>query len=407
MAALPAELIDLVVENIEADDDMQNLKSCCLAASLFQHPCQKRIHRSMTLLFDSVLLDGDDVCASPHYRWRNILQHLENHPHLAEYVVELQLLLPSTQSPEEYADDVLPVSSVLNKLHKVRELEIAGLTIGGPPCVWSRLPLQFTDDLFAWLHTCDGRLVHICCCFVDELSPSAIQHMLVASSSLEFKYCRVYGEISSFTVLPQPTSGRSLRRLRFHESDLVILFFLRAECQENIIKGLKKLSLGFTGLPGPPSQLCCAVGDSIEDLTLYLRRSRSEHTERDLGLPQQFPHLRRLSLGLAESNHNKDILLKIIQVCFSAKIAPALSRIVVNMSVWERNVEFTLASRTFENDLDDYCATHPTVKKLSLVLSFSTAGNFKDSRWRAENSNRLHAAFPKMAEKGRLDVELK
>nr|GAT52543.1 predicted protein [Mycena chlorophos] len=417
MAALPAELIDLVVENINADDGMHDLKSCCLVASLFQYPSQKRIHRSLTLAFDRGSLHSEDFVASPHYLWRNILSRLENHPHLAEHVVQLHLFLPSSRPLEESADSLLAMGFVLNKLHNVRELKITGLSIGGSPHVWSRLPPKFTEALFAWLRAraaADGRLGHISCSFVNELTPVAIQHMLAASSSLEFTYCRVPGEdsegASGLPMLLPPTSGRAWGRLGFYQSQPVVLFLLRPDYQGNLVKGLKKLTLSSSDLPGPSSQLCCAVVHGIEDFTLYM--SGSARTDRELGLPQQFPRLRRLELmGSNTFAYNKDIFPQILPVYFAPKSTPALSHVVVNMSIWVRNVQSTLASLSFENGVDDYCATHPTVKKLSLVLKFSLVG--KGPRLRVENLNHtllaesLRAALPKMAAKGQLEVLFK
>nr|GAT55318.1 predicted protein [Mycena chlorophos] len=276
MDALPSELVDLVVESIDADEDMHDLKSCCLAASIFRYPCQKRVHRSMMLLFDSGLLDDDEILvASPRYLWRSVLGYLENHPHLVQHVVALRLFLPSSyrQPPEESPHSLFAMSSVLGKLYNVRELEIVGRGLGCSSYAWSRLPLQFTDALFEWLHACDGTLDQICCKFLHKLPPAAFEHMLAASSSLQFLRCRDDSDSDSEAreVSSQLSPAtRPLRRLLFDQSESVIRFFLPADTQNYVLKGLKKLGLSSFSLPSPSSQLCCAVADSLEDLTLHL-----------------------------------------------------------------------------------------------------------------------------------------
>ncbi|KAF7302387.1 hypothetical protein HMN09_00872400 [Mycena chlorophos] len=384
MDALPAELIDLVVENIDADDDMHDLKSLGCSTT--------------TKALSPLLV----ICGETSLGISKIIHILSNTS--SRYGSSFHPF----QLPEEYPHS-LAVGSVLGKLHNVRELKIVGLAIGSS---WSRLPLQFTDALFKWLRACDGTLDHICCKFMNNLPPAAFGHMLAASSSLEFIRCRDVSdsdsearEVSSeFRILP---ATRPLRRLRFDQSESVVRFFLQADSQNYVLKGLKKLDLSSFSLPSPSSQLCCAVADSLEDLTLHL-----VYPGRDLGLPQHFPHLRRLTLELMGNNasaHHKEHLHHIIRVCFSPKIAPALSHVVVDMSIFDRlgDAKSTLWYSTFEDGLDDYFATHPTVKKLSVVLSFLTNDHLEDPIWRAEKVHLLRVAFPRMAAKGRLDVELK
>ncbi|KAJ7628789.1 hypothetical protein FB45DRAFT_1059482 [Roridomyces roridus] len=95
--SVPQELIDLIVDNLDAD--APSLKSCSIAASTFLMPSQAHLFRKIEILPPPTRNTSD---SNPCQRFHKILT---SSPHLASLVQELRIVLVGSETSFEYDED--------------------------------------------------------------------------------------------------------------------------------------------------------------------------------------------------------------------------------------------------------------------------------------------------------------
>ncbi|KAF7302339.1 hypothetical protein HMN09_00867500 [Mycena chlorophos] len=156
---IPPELINAIVEHIPDD---ASLRSCCLAASIFRSPCQKRLFHSLSLHLPS---GGGTSDRKPFHA---LAKRFEENPHLTSLVKHLSLHLPAIRGPiffgtvgdhTVYRSDpprpelyhepgtVDVVRAVFKHLENVEQVHIGHDS-------WNALPLQLEPVVLDWLIRC-------------------------------------------------------------------------------------------------------------------------------------------------------------------------------------------------------------------------------------------------------------
>jgi hypothetical protein len=134
MDQLPQELINIIFENIEAQDDKWTLSNCSLVCSSWLHSTHPRLFRRIVLL---PLHNYSSRSLSYGQRLHNLLL---KSPHIATYIRELQLY--EGQSIKGFAwiglDQSLPL--VLCMLKDLKRIELRRLE-------WNTLPIALKQSI--------------------------------------------------------------------------------------------------------------------------------------------------------------------------------------------------------------------------------------------------------------------
>ncbi|KAJ6562202.1 hypothetical protein B0H19DRAFT_1259784 [Mycena capillaripes] len=130
MAAIPQELVEVILADFHPVDDIESLKSISLTATNFAGPAQR-------IMFRSLALHGHEMpgwCPT----FERALNLFNGSPHIAFYVQDLSVRLPIKTSPEHH--NLLEL--VLPKLSHVRRFIIRGVGVAWDdlgPCLQSTL----------------------------------------------------------------------------------------------------------------------------------------------------------------------------------------------------------------------------------------------------------------------------
>ncbi|KAJ7052266.1 hypothetical protein C8F01DRAFT_626502 [Mycena amicta] len=388
MVELPADLVDLFVEEI-SEGDIESLKSCCLTARVFRLPCQKRLLNSVHLC---------DSFRDPNHYWglrtySEVSARFGTTPYLASYVTRIRVWLPEPNNEAirtgwEREKDI--AESVLRCLRNLRKatiyLDFRDFS--------DEFSIEVLDWMVALLHT-HGTMTCFSLRGVNGLTRATLHRILAVAPSLKFFNVRMAfdpGEAPSGNV-----PSERLTRLKTERSRPVYKLLLRPEYQEHI-SSLREVNIDDIQACDQEDLVpCFRSAGTLERIELHRGVSNTVY------LPSCLPRLHDMFLAL-EKWASPPLLLKVL----SPATTPALVHLTLyaNELVTSKRSKYKFTRKKYAK-LDQACAAHPTIKTVKWFIhvviwndNFSNLPVHLAGFWAA-----LRQAMPKSEAKGILVLD--
>nr|GAT48666.1 predicted protein [Mycena chlorophos] len=432
---IPSELIDAIVEHIPDD---ASLRSCCLAASIFRSPCQKRLFHSLSLHLPS---GGGTSDRKPFHA---LAKRFEENPHLASLVKHLSLYFPAIRrpiffgtvgDPTVYRSDpprpelyhqsgtVDVVRAVFKHLENVEQVHIG--SSGGDS--WNALPLQLEPVVLDWLIRCGNNrnLSQLTIQGINDIPEAALPILLHAARVLFLWSCELEPkaqlEDSESICRVALQAPANLKQLEIDGSRSTLVRST-APGAKDLVSHLTYLSLVtfeihrdfFESLV----KLCACSSETLECLQLWIMRGiNAEHKALvESQFTKTLPHLQHFMMhsGLPSS---PDHDLWILQTIISPVVAPSLTKITVILSKEEADPagDNALGRFRFDRDAtwalralyDEFAAGHPTLQQICWHPRMYRYGQPEEEERRDfdEFCAGMRAAMPRAHAKGLLGFE--
>ncbi|KAF7314927.1 hypothetical protein MIND_00006600 [Mycena indigotica] len=126
---VPPEIIDLIIEEVK---DRPALRSCCLAASIFREPCQRRLWRSLSV----ELTERHGATFRPNGAYLGSFFtagfYLDIYPHIAGYVTDLEVSIElRAHAAWQFRHSFSSLKTILNSLPRLARLTITSADLWG------------------------------------------------------------------------------------------------------------------------------------------------------------------------------------------------------------------------------------------------------------------------------------
>nr|GAT49070.1 predicted protein [Mycena chlorophos] len=303
MNALPPELIALIVEALPEGRDC--LADCSLVGSQFKELCQRRIFANIRLCCGPSERGGFISCVAA-------ASHLDEFPHLAAYIKEIELFLPEPDTPESELEVLASILRRLNDIHAAR------LLYGS----WNRLsdPLREVTVLFGVAH----------------VPPELIHRSLWRASSLSLD---LLPDLFPTDQLPAATEIPHLRSLAIRSSSGVYPIILASPRCLRVLRSLciqekaevMSLALSLVGF----------CSSALEQLTIVYDGALALQNPHNMNrLPPHLQNLHHLEICLrtvkASSISSSWVVPEILSNLIGQLTMPALRtlRIQLNIRTW-------------------------------------------------------------------------
>ncbi|KAF7310122.1 hypothetical protein MIND_00385600 [Mycena indigotica] len=298
---LPLELFALVVENLSYRDCLHN---CALAASVFLHPCQKRLYDQLSLttsIDDGAVLPVKEALRSlrPVHTYADAARHFAAAPHLAGYVATVYLAMSALESESGDAIETAEmVSALLAGLTGVRRCCL--LALREEAVVWATVAGGMRDALLGWL-LAQGTLEKIMVSGIWGLPRAALHVLLGASPSLHI----LQGDVDHADG-PSTEEAEWMRRVDATDTRVMLLELSVATSptinrvlqQPEFAQYLNHLEVLDTTIDATPlSTVCFASAATLDTLKLDCIQTTHDHLVR---FPPSLPQLLnlRFTVGL-------------------------------------------------------------------------------------------------------------
>ncbi|KAF7300468.1 hypothetical protein HMN09_00930800 [Mycena chlorophos] len=417
MDALPAELIDLVVAQLRTTGEIEgpdqpSLSACCLVSSKFRHPCQKRLHKNLSLTSQSSG-DSEDTAEEKTYTFAEALLHFQESPHLVAYVRHLWVVVAasdgtSTQQPtgtgRTWVQDGV-VSAVFVQLTLVKTCCVR-TDPGQWDCDWERVPQEVTTALSDWLSTTDA-LCSIQLSGIHNLPRRLVQSLFATTPSLSLNCIRVVPASGTEADQPDDThSDITLRSVELWASSTAAEFIIHGLLR--YVRNLRSLSLlgSFNVLP----PLWAVAGHTLEKIHLEYRDSNNL-----LYTPASpLPKLRSLVIVLFRVGRSAARRAG-SQIHAFIKAAPALTTVDIEVLLgWEdpghQAQQCSCLLPAHMKEIDEPGAAHPALKALRISVlhtAMDSASRLTVDSHREPFLEAVNAAFPKALAKGRVKPDMR
>ncbi|KAF7297463.1 hypothetical protein MIND_00980000 [Mycena indigotica] len=329
---VPAELIDNIIGQVE---DRASLESCCLAASVFVHPCQKRLHASLKLTLSPTTLDF----------WALAAYHFQKAPHLTQHVIHLTITLEKNVGTETEGDfDPDIESTYFARFDKLQTVTIAGM--GRAQLPWATFPETAASAVAALLmDRCTRPLKSIKLVYFAITVP-VVMLCLDASETLELVGCitqeigTVDGSVLDIGLLP--TGSRPPAKSIIVSSNQSMLELLATSQLQSRLRNIHSLSIRRAGDEVEAIvTLLTVVAPTIRKIRLPSMIDKHPVMLSSLGfpsLPSSWRMLRILKITidikiLEQPLSESWIMMQIAEVILSPGASPQLTELVIETHV--------------------------------------------------------------------------
>ncbi|KAJ7048648.1 hypothetical protein C8F01DRAFT_1379602 [Mycena amicta] len=360
MDSIPPELVGLIVEEIPDDG---SLHACCLAASRFREPCQRRILARLQLQTTS---DSDANQDWDNMRWilsKDAAAHLDEFPHLAAYVSDCWIALDrgdafsTSLHPLAANEDTTHAVSVLRRLKNVRQASILGIGLTTWPDIPNELTAAVLGVIDLVLHRkLGGRLtIH-----VDNFPLAPLRRILACASAvwLDDDIPVDEDELAIDAELVAPAADEASLKVLYLGASPSVKNLLLHPAFTPFIRSLKKLDLTLDLRDHIVSAfaICFPCAQTLERLHIQFFGFIGL-PDIDSDLPSQLPNLRELQLefrplpgDISTVWHLPAFLADLL----TRPVTPLLSQLHIRLSlklVPSTNMAYTLPSSS--QSLDD------------------------------------------------------
>ncbi|KAF7310117.1 hypothetical protein MIND_00385100 [Mycena indigotica] len=414
---LPLELLGLIVEHLP---DRACLQNCALAASVFVHACQKRLHNQLSFTTSSDKDDAREASQAmpelqPVYTYVEAGRHLAATPHLARYVLRVNILLASEEG-DDPADAEELVTAIFKGLMRVTRCAL----FGADGIMWGTVSSAVRSSLLEWL-LAQATLVQIMLSRIAELSKAALLVLLISSPT--FHVIEV-----SLSVDPEPGTESAeeeaewIRRVNEREWQLIIreLRIAYASSAEDVLQQseftehLNQLHMLETR--ATPMNLSTLCYPSAATLTMLQLNCVWLTDAAPVALPARLPQLRALQLTIGlyhlyrPTNNpsvapQSQVLPRLLRAVAADEACPKLSEITLVVLLGPQSaLPLAPLSDDIMHPLDDALQA---LTSLSMLRWLPVAGAFEDRRHEAVVSFEqvVLRGLPHMAKTGKIVVQ--
>ncbi|KAF7294303.1 hypothetical protein HMN09_01159300 [Mycena chlorophos] len=406
MDNLAPELIDAIVELLRLPNgrlDQTSLKSCCLVASAFREPCQRRILQYLEMSCEEENASGGKLTLA------RVAACLARSPHLASYVTKLYVWVVPRDKASRW-DEGFP-AELLGRLTNVRVCELVCAYVD---ICWNDLPVGFSAAVLDWLTLQRGtmRVLGIYDQMADIPLP-ALHRIFAAAPKLRLETSTMeQGPVQLSDVLIAAEGLPVILQDLTLVDDPFTAALVRHPGFARYFRNLRSVVLSepFATLP-----LLSLAAGTLECLEL---RYEDLH-RRGNSPPFTFPHLPRLSqltiaglmigLGGPQSPPGAYERSRASLTTLGLNI-PSLTHITFQILTHftARLIQHhpttcpCLVPAAGLGQLDDVLSAHPTLTAVRVTLQ--DAGEVKDIHFNGFEAS-LKTAFAKVVAKGMLEVK--
>ncbi|KAF7307189.1 hypothetical protein MIND_00512500 [Mycena indigotica] len=390
---LPPELYEPIVNAISTVD-RKTLLECCLAASVFRRPCQKRLFMHLHI-----------SPTPPGHSYAAVAAKLDQFPKLVDYCTNVHVVFPSCDSPEWEAERPI-AEGVLRRLANIR---MANLLMRFPSSATPN-PGNFIIQVTQWLlgvfeaHHQLERLESSSLL----LTPTLFAQWLVGAPKAALRYADIFtDQLASPDVLP-PVPPRPLTRLLISGSAGPCVLLGRPELQP-YLRSVRELVQSLVEIQSQLSA-CFTMAPIVERFECHFASGALDW--KALRLPTHFPRLRHLTLGI-HSHDLPPLLPALVQDGVPVLIGLRLELYVRTLLPEQLDKSLNSQSQLWL-ELDNALATHGTLTTAEWFLSSKFPEEFpavrtenKTARYApvAAFSGKLAERLPKAWERGLVVVD--
>ncbi|KAF7312825.1 F-box domain-containing protein [Mycena kentingensis (nom. inval.)] len=383
---LPVELIELILEDV---DDTPDLKSCCLAASVFRDRCQKKLLSSLEVIMDTASGSGSGSDAGSKRTYTEAAKRFPQCPQLATYVSSLTIKLPPRAAPGSTDSSTADsLHRVLNALTRVQSVTIepqirscdlfafgddGGLEDEAGPYVWSYLPTNFGAILLQWLHgyaAPSKKLLHLA--LVDVEIPVPVMHVVLGVAETVAAYDVAFRASTDTFTACAPSSARGPKTLRVGSSRAFWRFLATQEF-EPYARRLEDISFPLDSYEDPrilPTVLSSCANSLVSLSTTWFSYNIREGET--IQLPHCFPRLANLEISIYHAHISPDLpeswlLPNFMRTLLLPHTTPALTTLAIRVlwtAIRHRRILTAPLSAPLAEILDSGIALHPTLRRM-------------------------------------------
>ncbi|KAF7307634.1 hypothetical protein MIND_00558700 [Mycena indigotica] len=390
---LPPELLDEIAQHIQGS---ANIASCCLAASVFRDPCQKR-------LLSSLHLENSATSRRNFRSYKETAARFTEAPHLALYVTNLTITLRCSDLDTEAA-----IASIFTCLTRVQKCNVVGT---GSRSQWCEIPSKVTTPFAAWLtHLPTGALREMRCGFLHDIPRVIVHNILRTARSFIFIMASVESSPSGTVPASRQVITSRKRELLIIESPQLYTGLAEPEFAP-YWGNLGRLSVTANR---PFSELCVAATESLEYLTIILFDRIPEDLRPQIGFTRPLSSLKKLHIPLAgesQLQNSQDLTLlwffvSVLAPILRSPITPVLEQVVISfkptnfVSDVDENMvySFTPNATNLLNRLDDMVIQHASLRCVRWAIQLRDQASLRAF------SDALKQLLPKMSIQGKLIV---